>query len=401
VTSLFWPGDHQATDAMSGPAFLRAMVDTEDAWLRVLADLGAAPSCDAVTGVVTDADLTAIADQAEVSGNPVIPLIVLMRQRLEADGHHDAARWLHRGLTSQDVVDTAMMLCARDTVGRIRVQLRAQVTDLAELVRRHRTTSMVARTLTQPAVPTTFGAKAATWLHGVLDAAEALSVLEFPAQLGGAAGTLSGLVELLGQDRARQCRHRFPQSLGLAGAPPWHTRRSALTRIGDAAVSATDAWGRIAKDVLVLNRPEIGELAEGAGGGSSTMPNKSNPTMSVLIRRTALAAPALAATLHLAAAEQVDERADGAWHAEWDTLATLLRRTLVAAVQATTLLAGLAVHTDAMAQRLSQMSTDVHAEQLALAAVAGHEPEPTFTGLIDDLVDESLARADDLLKETS
>ena len=103
-----------------------------------------------------------------------------------------------------------------------------------------------------------------------------------------------------------------------------------MTRIGDALVACTDAWARIANDVLVLGRPEIGELAEGSGGGSSTMPHKANPVLAVLVRRTALTTPQLAATLHLAAADQVDERAAGGWHAEWDTLRLLLRRTVVA-----------------------------------------------------------------------
>ena len=122
-------------------------------------------------------------------------------------------------------------------------------------------------------------------------------------------------------------------ALQLDDAVPWHTNRSAVTRLADALVATTDACGRIANDVLVLARPEIGELAEPPGrGGSSTMPHKANPVLSVLVRRAALAAPALAAQLHLAAAESVDERADGGWHVEWSALATLARRTVVAAV---------------------------------------------------------------------
>jgi 3-carboxy-cis,cis-muconate cycloisomerase len=397
VTSLFWPGDERAADAMSDPAFLRAMLRTEDAWLRVLADAGAVPYVP-VAGLVTDAD--DLHAESEAHGNPVIPLVALLRERLGAAGHDDAARWLHRGLTSQDVVDTALVLCARDAVERIRGDVVEQLRTLTALTGRHRDTPMVARTLTQPAVPTTFGAKAATWLHGVLDTAESLGALRFPVQLGGAAGTLSGLVELLGPAQARQCRAGFARALGLAESPPWHTRRTTVTRIGDAAVSATDAWGRIANDVSVLGRPEIGELSEGAGGGSSTMPNKANPVMSVLIRRAALAAPPLGATLHLAAAGQVDERADGAWHVEWETLATLLRRTVVAAAHTRTLLAGLCVHTEAMAHRLSQLGTDVDAEQRAMADIAGRRPAPAFRGLIDDLIDDALDRARHHLQET-
>lgn len=397
--TLLWPGDDRATDIFSESAFLRAMVRTEDAWLKVLAESGAAPSCGPVVDLVTDADVADLATESEAHGNPVIPLVALLRQRLDSAGHHGAASWLHRGLTSQDVIDTALMLCALQAVDRIRAEIAGQLEALMALVSIHRNTPMVARTLTQPAVPTSFGAKAATWLNGVLDAAEILAALVFPVQLGGAAGTLSGLVELVGPASARQARARLAEALNLAGSAPWHTRRTAVTRIGDAAVTATDAWGRIANDVLALGRPEIGELSEGAGGGSSTMPNKSNPIMSVLIRRAALAGPPLASTLHLASAGRVDERADGAWHVEWDTLAVLLRRTVVAAAHTRTLLAGLCVHTDVMAQRLAQLRTDVHAEQQALAAIAGHEPADTFDGLIDDLTDEALGRARHYLEE--
>ncbi|ANE83344.1 hypothetical protein A7U43_27825 (plasmid) [Mycobacterium adipatum] len=396
---LLWPGEHRAGDTFTEAAFLHAMVQIEDAWLTVLPTTGALASSASVLDLVSDADMIDLIDESEVHGNPVIALVALLRQRLRAAGHDDAATWLHRGLTSQDVIDTALMVCARQAVNRIRGEITGQLDALTDLVNTHRNTPMVARTLTQPAVPTTFGAKAATWLHGVLDAAEALAALRFPVQLGGAAGTLSGLVELVGPAAARRARRRLAKALTLSESPPWHTQRTAVTRIGDAAVTVTDAWGRIANDVLALGRPEIGELSEGTGGGSSTMPHKSNPTMSVLIRRAALAGPPLATTLHLSAAGQVDERADGAWHVEWDTLAVLLRRTVVSAAHTRKLLVGLQVHPDTMARRLSQMSGDVHAEQRALAAIAGHEPSGAFTGLIDDLIDEALHRAHHHLQE--
>lgn len=168
------------------------------------------------------------------------------------------------------------MLCAREAVVQIREQLDRQVERLVRLVEVHRSTPMVGRTLTQYAVPTTFGAKAASWLQGVLDAHEELATLRFPVQLGGAAGTLSGLVELAGASRARQAREQLPRELGLAPAPPWHSVRTAVTRIGDAAVRTGDGWGRIANDVLALGRPEVAELVESSGGGSSTMPQNSH-----------------------------------------------------------------------------------------------------------------------------
>ena len=170
-----------------------------------------------------------------------------------------------------------------------------------------------------------------------------------------------------------------------------------MTRLGDAAVRCTDAWGRVANDVLALGRPEVGELAEGRGGGSSTMPHKANPVLSTLLRRAALAAPQLGATLHLAAAGQVDERADGAWHAEWGTLALLLRRTVVAGSQATELVTGLRVRTDRMRATLDTAGADVLAEQRSMAALADRPPRDGYRGLDSELVDAAVRRAHTVL----
>lgn len=391
LPSLWWPGDHRANDAMSDEAFLNALLHMEQAWLDTLVATGSAPADAAVdlSRLVGAADLECLAVDAEDGGNPVIPLVRLLRDRAP----EPAATWLHRGLTSQDVVDTAVVLCARDAVSRVRDEMAAQVARLVELVVDHRDTAMVARTLTQHAVPTTFAAKAAGWLHAVLDADDDLAALRYPLQLGGAAGTLSGLVELAGVEVARAVRQDLPRRLGLELGPPWHTARAPLTRLGDAAVRATDAWGRLAHDVLELGRPEIGELVEPSRGGSSTMPHKANPTLAVLVRRTALTAPALGSTLHLAAAEQMDERAAGAWHAEWATVATLLRRTVVAARHTTALLQGLEVRPDRMAAHLHGAGEQLRAEQRTIAGLTGRDPEPTYEGLGADLVDEVLDRA--------
>jgi len=190
------------------------------------------------------------------------------------------------------------------------------------------------------------------------------------------------------------------QRLDLAPAAPWHTRRTAITRLGDALVRCNDAWGRIAEDVLTLSRPEIGELSEGTGGGSSTMPQKHNPVLSVLIRRSAMTAPMLGATLHLAAAQQVDERADGAWHAEWAALRDLVRRTLVASSQAFDLVADLEVDRGRMATTLHNARESVGAEQWSMAELAGKVPSFAYLGIATELVDSVLERARATLTET-
>jgi len=392
VSGLLWPGDDRAGDLMSDGALLAAMVEVEQAWLTALVRSGIAPRAagHALPGLVSTDDLPLLASAAADGGNPVIPLVTMLRDRLPDP---EAARWLHRGLTSQDVLDTALMLLARDAVVAIRSSLRAQVVALADLATVHRDTPMVARTLTQHAVPTTFGLKAAGWLTGVLDAYDDLGAVRLPVQLGGAAGTLAALVELGDTAAARACVGAATRQLGLAESPPWHTTRTPVTRLGDAAVRCTDAWGRIANDVLALGRPEVGELAEGRGGGSSTMPHKANPVLSTLLRRAALAAPQLGATLHLAAAGQVDERADGAWHAEWGTLALLLRRTVVAGSQATELVTGLRVRPDRMRATLDAAGADVLAEQRSMAALADRPPRDGYRGLDTVLVDAAVRRA--------
>jgi 3-carboxy-cis,cis-muconate cycloisomerase len=290
------------------------------------------------------------------------------------------------------------MLCAKDAVERILADLRDQVRLLAGLVEAHRRTPMVARTLTQHAVPTTFALKAAGWLTGVLDAYDAAAALVLPVQLGGAAGTMAATVQLA--DRLDEpvpattaLSLEIATALGLAASTPWHTTRTSVTRLGDAATGCTDAWGRIATDVLTLSRPEIGELSEDLGGGSSTMPHKANPVLSTLVRRAALAAPQLAATLHVAAADAGDERPAGAWHAEWDTLRTLLRRTVVAGGQTTELLSGLQVHADRMAATLDAARDDVRSEQRAMADLAGTDATAEYLGATDAFLEAPLARA--------
>jgi 3-carboxy-cis,cis-muconate cycloisomerase len=393
VTDLFWPGDHLAGELMSDGAFLRAMLTVEQRWLDGLVDAGIAPAAarTPLAGHVDAADAEAIARGADADGNPVSGLVALLRQRTP----QAASQWLHRGLTSQDVVDTALMLCLRDVLDRIAAEVAIQVDALAELADTHRDTPMLARTLTQPALPSTAGVKVAAWLTGLLDAAEPLADVRtaLPAQVGGAVGTLAAVVELAGSvEAAVALADSLADGLGLSPAPPWHTTRSPITRIGDLLVGFCDAWGHIGADVATGSRAEIGEFAEGHGGGSSTMPHKANPVRSVLIRRTALTAAPLAATLHTASAASVDERADGAWHAEWATIKTLARRTAIAAVHTSELLTGLRIDTQRAAANLAGAG-DLRAEQRVMAELAGRQPNSAYLGAADLLVDAALDRA--------
>lgn len=423
--SLLWPGEERAGDLFSEAAYLAAMVRVEEAWLAATASSGIAPeeAGTPLAGLVSPDDVPALAEGAEAGGNPVIGLVKLLRGRLDGE----AARWLHKGLTSQDVVDTALVLCLADVLDRVEGELAAQAASLVGLAREHRATVMSGRTLTQHAVPITFGLKAATWLSGLSDAAEALrrTRTSLPAQIGGAAGTLAavvGLARLRGLSdpvaAAQEAATTTATTLGLTPRVPWHTNRAPLTAAADALVTAADTWGRIATDVTLLTRPEIGELAEPAGegrGGSSTMPHKSNPVLSVLVRRHALAAPPLAATLHTAAATYVDERPDGAWHVEWETLQTLARRSAVAASQTTELLAGLRVDTARMRATAEAAGADLLAEQRSLTGFVGGEilagteaaagldanSLESSLGAADALIDTTVARAHEIWKDLS
>lgn len=410
MADLLWPGDERAERLFAPATVLSAFVRVESAWLHALVTAGIVPAAARtdLVGLVTTRDVDAVALRAEASGNPVIPMLELLRERLELR-NPVAATWVHRGLTSQDVLDTALVLCAHDTARRVISDLDQQVTALVALADRHRDDLMAGRTLTQHAVPMTFGLKAAEWLQGVLDARDDLrrATSRMPAQFGGAAGTMAATAELVSLSGSpasvASVVSDASRILGLEPAPSWHSSRAPFTRYADALVMATDAWGHIANDVLLLTRPELGELAEDAvegRGGSSTMPQKANPVLSVLIRRAALAAPGLAAQLHLAAASAVDERSDGGWHVEWSALATLSRHTLTAGSQTAELLDGLHVDTGRMAAVVKQRSSALLAEQRSIQGLfdTGSPRDPDFDpshylGATGAVIDAILARA--------
>lgn len=399
MTDLFWPGDHRAGQLMSDRTFLAAMVAVEQAWLDSLVDarIAATDARTDLARVITDEDLESIACDADADGNPAAPVVALLRKRTAAS----TARWLHRGLTSQDVIDTALILCVRDVLAEVADKTTRQIHSLIELIEKYRATETLARTLTQAALPSTLGVRFAHWLDGIVDAAQPLRRLQssLPVQVGGAVGTLAASTELTGSvDDAIALGDTFADALGLSSALPWHTTRSPITRIGDALTTCCDAWGHIATDVATGSRTEIGELTEGGGGGSSTMPHKRNPVHSVLIRRTALTVGPLAATLHSASATSVDERADGAWHAEWATLRTLARRTVVAAIHTSELLAGLQVHEGRIAANLND-ADGTRSEQRTMAELTGRPTDAAYLGAAQRITDATLTRARNFLKE--
>ncbi|UOR01892.1 lyase family protein [Leucobacter allii] len=364
-------------DELADARFADALVTAEAALVRAWGAAGVAPAetVSAVSAALGwraagepcapgDLPIGRLVSEAVGGGNPVIPLVAVLKERV-AEPHR---RWVHRGATSQDVLDTALMLLAKRSATALLADLRDTAERLAEFARAHRDEPAAARTLTQHAVPTTVGARATGWLRGVRRAADGLERItaELPAQLAGAGGTLASFASI-GGDAAPALPARFAAELGLAAPEgPWHTVRWPVTELGDALVRATDALGVIAADVATLSRTEVGELAEGAGGGSSAMPQKRNPARSVLIRSAAIRAPHLAATLHAAAALAVDERPDGAWHAEWPALRELLRTARGAAARAVELVSGLRVDPAAVQRNLHLTGGLIVAERLSI-----------------------------------
>ncbi len=370
---LLEPGAAHGQALAGDAAVLDAVVRAELAWVQVLAESGRAPADlpGALTaGLSADPlDLTSVAGRAAEGGNPVIPVVDDLRSRA---GGEQAARFVHRGLTSQDVLDTALMLVGAAVLDDVTASLVRTGDALAGHAADHRDSVMMGRTLTQHAVPVTFGLRAAQWLASVQDVVEDVRTIRsaLPVQCGGAAGTLGGVlvagatrvpgesgVEGTAQVGARDLPTRWAALLGLVAPPaPWHTRRRPVTRLGDTLSAVLSTVGHVATDVTTLSRPEIGELSEGLAPGqgrSSTMPHKRNPVGSVLVRAAALQAGPLAGTLHQCAALTVDERPDGAWHAEWPTLQRLLGLAATAADRAASVAEGLQVDADVMARRVA------------------------------------------------
>ncbi len=386
--SLLDPGSFRDRGLTGDDALLAAMLRVEQAWMGALVDGGAAGAASAKALAAVGGTPSIDPVDVEASGNPVMALVAWLRAQVDDP---ESAALVHRGLTSQDVLDTAVMLVAKEVLAQVGGDLTTVARGLGRLADRHRATLMAGRTLTQYAVPVTFGLVAAQWLAGVLDARARVEALRdnLPVQCGGAAGTLSLTADLVADPVA--AARRLATTLGLTWPGlPWHTRRTPVTRLGDALAETCDALGAVAGDVLQLGRPEVGEVSERlppGRGGSSTMQGKQNPVLSILVRSAALQAPWLAAQLHQSSALAVDQRPDGAWHAEWPAVRRLLQLAAVSAAQAAELVDRLEVHEDVMAQRVASAGETLLAER---GSDGGTPAE--YLGATAVFVDEVLAR---------
>ncbi|RFU86776.1 3-carboxy-cis,cis-muconate cycloisomerase [Streptomyces triticagri] len=369
-----------AEAATGDRAWLTAMLDAEAALARAQAALGTLPASAAktITAVARPdrLDLRELALAGRHTANPVVGLVRALTAAV-AQEDPDAAEYVHRGSTSQDVFDTGMMLVAGRTLRILRADLLRTAEALARLAAAHRDTPAAARTLALHAVPTTFGLKAAGWRHLVLDAVQRVDRLldgGLPVSVGGAAGTLAGYLEYARIDgRTAADYHRdlvaaFAAETGLAAPElPWHALRTPVADLGSVLAHATGALGKIAADVLVLVRTEVAEAAEPAPAGrgvSSAMPHKRNPVLATLIRSAALVVPALTVPLQQALTAE-DERSAGGWHAEWQVLREALRLAGGAAHTAAELAEGLTVDAGRMRANLDSTGSRVTTERLA------------------------------------
>ncbi|MEU8655044.1 3-carboxy-cis,cis-muconate cycloisomerase [Streptomyces sp. NPDC048737] len=368
-------------EAVSETAWLQSLLDAEAALARAQAALGTVPvrAARAITRAARAErfDPRALAVQARETANPVVGLVRALTDAVAADDPQ-AAEYVHRGSTSQDVLDTGTMMMCRRALDLILGDLDRTAAALAALAGRHRGTVMAGRTLALHAVPTTFGLKAAGWHRLVLDAAARIEAARgaLPVSLGGAAGTLAGYLEFAGPGAdattAEEYRERlvdaFAAETGLARPVlPWHALRTPVADTASALAFTTGALGKLAADVQVLVRTEIAEVAEPAvpgRGGSSAMPHKRNPVLSTLIRSAALQVPLLTAGLTQCLVTE-DERSAGVWHAEWLPLREALRLAGGAAATAAELAEGLTPDPARMRHNLGLTGSQVVSERLA------------------------------------
>jgi 3-carboxy-cis,cis-muconate cycloisomerase len=352
-------------------AYLQHMLDFEAALARAEAAVGVIPASAAgpIAGVCKAAafDVAALAQSATQSGNLAIPLVKALTAAV-AKADADAARYVHWGATSQDVMDTATMLGLRAAINALLKDLDRAITGFAKLAGEHRDTPMVARTWLQHALPMPFGLKLAEYaaaLHRSRSRLKRLRAEGLALQFGGAAGTLAALGEkglAVAEKLAAELKLPLPDA-------PWHSHRDRVAEAASIFAILTGTCGKIARDVSLMMQTDVAEAFEPAGegrGGSSTMPHKRNPVAAATALAAAGMAPNLAATI-FAAQVQDHERSAGPWHAEWPTLPTLLLVTSGALAAIVDIAEGLEVDTERMRKNLDATRGLIMAEAVTFA----------------------------------
>src|ERR1700716_673726 len=352
-------------------ACLQNMLDFEAGLARAEAAIGVIPASAAqpiTAGCRAESfDLAALAEAATRSGNLAIPLVKALTAHV-AKTDADAARYIHWGATSQDVIDTGAMLGLRAGIDALLADTGRAVAGFAALARKHRHTPVVARTWLQHALPMPFGLKLAEYaaaLHRSRKRLQRLRSETLALQFGGAAGTLAAL-----GDKGLPVAERLARELDLPlPDAPWHTHRDRIAEAASVFAIVAGTCGKIARDIQLMMQTDVAEAFEPSGegrGGSSTMPHKRNPVAAATALAAATMAPNLAATI-FAAQVQDHERSAGPWHAEWPTLPMLLLVTSGALAAIVDIAEGLEVDAARMRVNLDATHGLIMAEAVTMA----------------------------------
>ena len=371
--------DADTADVLSDEAEISAMLAFEAALARVQGRLGLIPDAAArcIDEALAGANIVParLAAGTASTGVPVSALVAEIRTAVGGE----AAAWVHFGATSQDVVDSALVLRLRTLLQSFDARLATIVALLAKLADSHRRTVLVARTRSQQATPTTFGLKVAGWLAPLAHARERLAELLpriLVVQLGGASGNLASL-----GDRGVEVMDALADELGLASPPlPWHAQRDRPVELAGWLALVTGSLGKLGLDLVRLAQSEVAEVRPGAGGGSSTMPQKANPVAAETLVTLARHNATLVSGMHEAMLHE-HERDGSAWSLEWTMLRPMLVATGAALRGAVAVVESLVVDAPRMATNLEQSNGLVLAEA-AVFALAAHMPRPQAQQLV-------------------
>lgn len=309
-------------------------------------------------------DIEKLKVEIKLGGNAAIPLVKQLT-RIVKNNDVEASKMVHLGATSQDVVDTAMVLQIKAFLAWLESKLNQLRQLLIALTQKHRSTLMIGRTLLQQARPITFGLKTAGWLEGIVRSQNRLTEIQprlLKLQLSGAVGSGNTSIN-------QEVHQTMAQELGLTPSFSWQTQRDSFAEWAGVLGVLVGSLGKIAKDVSLLMQTEVGEVLEGAAegkGGSSTMPHKRNPVTCAALLANATRTPHLVATI-LSAMPQEHERSAGLWHSEWEVLVELMTLAAGSVERALELVSGLEVDEKRMLANLEVTKGLIYAENVSLA----------------------------------
>ena len=381
ASEVFGPlfSDAESARLFSDAESVRALIEVERALARAEARTGIVPkeAASAIDRALSGfaPDLRALGAGVESSGTPVVALVEQMRQAVGPE----AAGYVHWGATSQDIIDTGLVLRLRLFLELAIGRVDRLIGQLANLADAHRGTVMVARTRMQPALPTTFGLVSAGWLLPLVRHRDRLADVRprlLVVQFGGAAGTLAAL-----GNKGLEVVRALAEELDLGVPPaPWHAQRDAIVECAGWLSMLSGSLGKLAQDIALLSQAEVGELRDARGGGSSTMPQKANPVRAETIIALARSNAASLSAMHQAAIQE-HARGGAGWSLEWQSLPQMAVATGAALKHAQSMLGDLEIDVDRMAANLSLDNGSIMAEAIVFA-LAEHMPRAQASDLV-------------------